>query len=1063
MFRNAAEKKKIMPNLFIYTKPSKDFYFFRPQIAAQINKRNSFIYLLPVNRAVRYFKQQMVEMAQDKIIDSPPVFTFDDLLTNIYCSLPGAKRIIDSSHLLLILRSILQEHAAEFSYLVKETSVTGGLVKKIADILSELRRFGYSCNSFAEVDIAEKENNPLKFSDFELLLNHLESCLAEKLIDGPYAEHQAAHHFTEQQFRMLFPGLQDIYISGYGLFTPAMFTFIERAKSFVNIHVKLDYNSQNKDLFRHVQPAAARFQRIGAAFTENENTSGLDCFLFNRKIEGAEKDNSGAQTAIQPLLDRKNEISYIASQIRKLHLKENIPLHKIAVTFPNLERYVPLIRRIFKDYQIPVNLSTGFNLKQSPLVRLFLEALQLIKQRFEFRPAVSFFKSGFIENSNVLDSVLLQSVFVEYRQNRLLPGWHDKVMSKLSREQKADENLTVQLRLLQAGLQKLYDFPDKASVKIFRESYISLLSGAGLLRWFKNENVHLTERQHEKEFRAYNRFMKMFDRVIWIMDHIYGGKEISVNIFSEFLETAVSREVFNLTEWPEYGVQIMPRLEVLAANPQALFLGGLTDGDFPRASAKDVFFNDALRDKLGLTASEELLDQDRFVFYLLMSSSADRIFLTYPKFEEDRALVPSTFLSDIIEAANVSWADELPDDDYLLNPQQYLLNLGVDIQLRNFDQAAGKIKALTAAGFLRKDSLIKLLKRMEVSSARMSTKNFTEYEADLKSISKIAADLLSRFGQTAWSVSRLETYAYCPMEFYFSYILQAAELPEIEEELGHLERGILLHDILHKFYDELSRKAEAARPLAHRERLIEIAKDAFDRLPFTGILWELERNEFFGSGEEKGLLDTFLEYDQQKIIDSSFVPTFFEYAFGADEELVLGKGETKLKLQGRIDRIDVNDAGQAVIFDYKTGTAAAKIGSAEVMEGLHFQLPLYLMALAKSQRDMKPCAGAFYVVKNTENCKRAELLADSKSVSFTPENKKAMLPNKYYLDEDGKPLDFWDAALHSLRKAHEAAKSIQQGIFRHTKYPDEAHCKTYCEFRRICQKNVGKILKAEEG
>ena len=112
----------------------------------------------------------------------------------------------------------------------------------------------------------------------------------------------------------------------------------------------------------------------------------------------------------------------------------------------------------------------------------------------------------------------------------------------------------------------------------------------------------------------------------------------------------------------------MPRLEIQALDFDVLFIGGLIDGEFPRASAKDIFFSDPVREKIGLVAAEELLDQDRFIFYCLLDSSANKVMLTYPRFEGDRALVPSTFLADLEAIAGITKheGNHIPDDHALV-------------------------------------------------------------------------------------------------------------------------------------------------------------------------------------------------------------------------------------------------------------------------------------------------------------------------------------------------------------------------------------------------------------
>src|SRR6185369_3903082 len=85
-----------------------------------------------------------------------------------------------------------------------------------------------------------------------------------------------------------------------------------------------------------------------------------------------------------------------------------------------------------------------------------------------------------------------------------------------------------------------------------------------------------------------------------------------------------------------------------------------------------------------------------------------------------------------------------------------------------------------------------------------------------------------------------------------------------------------------------------------------------------------------------------------------FRPAEFELPFGIGEAppFVLAapagpRGES-VELSGMIDRVDVDDAGRAVVVDYKTSRIAryAKLDE-KIATGADLQLPIYAMAAAK--------------------------------------------------------------------------------------------------------------------
>lgn len=1103
-----------MSALSIHTGSLGRYYYFNKEIEEYVRQgREGYLAILPVNRAVRLFKRQLLEIAPQQTLIDPPVFTFDDLLLRIYRHLPDAKRVIGADMLLFIIEQILTEGANDFLYLMPEHKPSPGLIKKTANVVAELRRFGYSAQKLRGEPIKEKQDNPRKYHDFELLLKRLQDYLGRQLIDDAFARHSAAEILTEERFRSLFPQTEKIFISGYGLFTPAMNLFIEKVSQWTQIHVKIGFVAENSELFEHTAEAVNRFRKMGGQIIAEE-ASALARRLFNRPLIGSETVDQRGRIAIQSLQEREEEVSFIAAQIRELHLKKNIPLHRMAVTFSDMERYAPLLRTTFREYAIPMNLSTGFRLNQSPLIRLFLSALRLIDSGFEAQMAVKFFQSNFIIKYDGFDPRLLQDELVNARIKFLTKGWTDIALNRLANRLKITEEkeadaldffaeVEAQFKQFADLLEAFYQFPGQGRAQDFRRAYIELLRQLGLLDWYKSGSQHLSERQRENEYRAYYRFIKIFEKLIWTFDQIYhvnhsasqnhlaekssrrasadsasqtprednSGGIISLPEFIRRLQTAVDEGMYSLTEWQDCGVQIMPRLEIQALDSDVLFIGGLTDGIFPRASAKDIFFKDSVRGEMGLLAAEELLEQDRFIFYALLDSQAQRLFLTYPKYEGDRALTPSSFLSDLTDIAQVDWRKESPSSAFLLNRPRLWKDFGFAIQENHFERAKIFTQQLLRLNDLSAGDLDFLLQRIGIARQRMVGRAFSDFEGNLQTAPGIRKFLQKRYGDTIWSVNRLEDYAFCPMSFFLQYILKVEEAPELEEELTALERGSLVHKILYRFYSELESRGMQAFPQRHKELLFAIAQKAFAELPYSGLFWQLERRLYFGSPNLNGLLEIFVDYDQDEISKTEFYPALLEYGFGETgrEEkdaastarpVTLEMDGARLRLSGRIDRIDMNELGEALLLDYKTGRSALDIKAKHIKEGVSFQLPLYLLALAQLQPEITPVCAGYFQVKDPENCQRREVIANGERYPFLHSSSTAGLPHKKILDEQGQPFTLQTLLDRSLSIAIEKVDQLIDGVFRHTSFSKDAKCQSYCSYRRICQKNVGKLQRS---
>ena len=1059
-----------MPSLKIYTGPLQSYYYFTQQIIESIqNKQNDYLVILPVNRAVRLFKRKLIDASADKVLINPPIFTFDNFLLQLYGVVPGAKRLVSSEMLHLIVENILNDKIGDLKYFSSGGTPADSLVKKTTEMIIELRRFGYDSYEFENLQLVEKINVPLKYDNFRILLSALDEQFGNNLIDEPFAMHTAAKFMTVEQFQSHFPDLKNIYISGYGLFTPAMFELIERLSNWYEVNLKLEYREENPDLFAHTQAAVERFTSMGAQVVEYENKNDLSLLLFNRQSNLSQKCNQKNRISIQGLKHREEEIEFIAWRIRKMNLDEGVHLHKIAVTFSNLERYVPLICQKFKDYQIPYNLSTGFALNQSSLINTFLNCLNLIEGGFEYNDVLRFFNNAFINTPEQWNLHLLRKIFTESRIRYLSKKQLDRLSGHLEKSNRPnnDEYLDKlnQVELIAALLRPFYDFPVKAGITEMRSSFVKLLSELNLLTWYQDENNLLSEREKENEFRAFNRFMKLLDKLIWTLNYIHGSDEVTLKYFNRCLQSAVNQAIYNLKELPDYGVQIMPRLEILALDFDVLFVGGLVDGDFPRASTRDVFFSDAVREEMNLLASEELLDQDRFIFYSLLDSSAQKIYLTYPKYQDDRALTLSTFIMDLHDAAEVTLSDDVDKNEFL-NLKKLELNLGLEIQKTHLEKAIIVANEL----FLQipVEEVLWLLDKIKNARQRIIPRSFSLIEGDLSSINEIRDILKREYTCRTWSVTQLEEYAFCPMQFFLDRVLKIEDEPEFEEDINNLERGLIIHDILFKFFTELQKLNKCKYPAEHRDLLFSIAKSVFDQMPFRGFFWELERDIYFGTDNNVGLLNTFLEYDQQKINETGYVPSQFEFAFGytygsssdqssSSRPVTLKNKFGQIKINGKIDRIDKDQNGNVLIFDYKTGVQASSVQAKQIQAGLMFQLPLYLLAYNDLNPGSRAVYGGYYLVKDADNCTRNDVIADKSAVTFISEKSQAALPNKKIVNEEGEMFSLKDLLDHSLSIAIRKTEELQQGLFRYTRFPDEIICQQYCEFRRMCQKNVGKL------
>jgi ATP-dependent helicase/nuclease subunit B len=153
------------------------------------------------------------------------------------------------------------------------------------------------------------------------------------------------------------------------------------------------------------------------------------------------------------------------------------------------------------------------------------------------------------------------------------------------------------------------------------------------------------------------------------------------------------------------------------------------------------------------------------------------------------------------------------------------------------------------------------------------------------------------------SVTEIEKWIRDPYAIYARHVLRLRPLDPLEAEIGPLDRGRVMHEILELFMKE----AGEAFPEDAEARLIAIADDAFARHHIPRSTLALWRPRFARAAS------WFIEDERKR--RSGIVRSFLEIKGRLE---IAGPSGTFV-LKCRADRIDALHAGGAAIIDYKTG------------------------------------------------------------------------------------------------------------------------------------------------
>lgn len=315
----------------------------------------------------------------------------------------------------------------------------------------------------------------------------------------------------------------------------------------------------------------------------------------------------------------------------------------------------------------------------------------------------------------------------------------------------------------------------------------------------------------------------------------------------------------------------------------AVFVCGLSEGEFPRRAAPDPVLTDPLRLRLRqqgvpVAWAPERDAEERFLFTIAMTRATRRTVCTWPQFNAGGEPVLKAFVLDGMLARH-------------------------EDSRRVAFQAKVRVPALAPPA-------------LDDPALR--------------------AHLAERF--RTHDATALESFLQCPFQFYLRHAAQTAAEPETPAaRLNPLFTGIVLHDSLKAWH-------QGGGPMEQIFESVWRQAVAKHRIP-AGHAAELQRSI---------LRRSLMRYAEASPAEPGW-RIHAEQAF----ELEL----SACTVAGRIDRFDVNSAGEVRVFDYKYTTDAGLRRRQQKQEaGLSLQGGLYLLALERM--GYTPLSFALAGVKN---------------------------------------------------------------------------------------------------
>ena len=218
-----------------------------------------------------------------------------------------------------------------------------------------------------------------------------------------------------------------------------------------------------------------------------------------------------------------------------------------------------------------------------------------------------------------------------------------------------------------------------------------------------------------------------------------------------------------------------------------------------------------------------------------------------------------------------------------------------------------------------------------------------------------------------FSVTSINTYIKCPMQFYFKYVLKLDEKEGFLEDPHARDIGIFIHGVLEDLYKPM---------VASEFKIDEVFFKNFEKL-----FEERFENTFSKKMRADSCAVKNIMLNRFKNFFQSEIQRGVQQIVGLEKEyrMVLKCKNFSIPFVSKVDRIDRLIDNTILVIDYKTGAQAefpsevkklvsADINSRQAIKRTvkSFQLPLYLMLVMREFPENTVDAALFYLRNNTQ-------------------------------------------------------------------------------------------------
>lgn len=437
-------------------------------------------------------------------------------------------------------------------------------------------------------------------------------------------------------------------------------------------------------------------------------------------------------------------------------------------------------------------------------------------------------------------------------------------------------------------------------------------------KYFTSENAKKQELLSFKLYKEEKVLSESF-KAIEIIDKISKsiktfGQIIKIdgkNLVEMFIDKLEEEKYYSSSN--QFGIKVFKGINSIGISSPIKIICGL-DQKFPQIKSMGYFYSNkysAFHKKIGFSFANPQDDFDnKLILFSQGIAGAKELILSYSCVDGKLEAGRSLFLNDLLARIYKT------DTDY-----------GTF-----FAESQNKYYDLTTRFIRDTDNLVTELNYL--SKEKINNINNLRRKYTLRrNLEKLYLGKIHNFPddfQSIYSPKSLEYYNECPFKYYIKYILNYKNLELEYKDEFNLEKGRFYHKILEWFFklpdyvflDDYEIESIIYIMINNYEKLYSLSFKDYQKEIYKNYLAEYIK----------------IDIKNQKNFNGDFKPTKFEEK--------IEKSIRNLKIFGRVDRLDLNNENNVIIYDYKSKTIPTK---SEILNFKALQLPIYGLLLGEEK------------------------------------------------------------------------------------------------------------------